>query len=134
MVGLRRPHAVLVPFPAQGHINPMMRLANKLVEQGFVISFVNTDYNYFRIAQANKSIANGFDSREGKSHGDIRWLVVSDGLPPTDTRTDIAKLCHVTENIIVSFVDNLIGEMKKQNPQENISLITDCMASTALNN
>ncbi|GLJ48476.1 hypothetical protein SUGI_1023270 [Cryptomeria japonica] len=100
MAGERRPHAVLVPFPAQGHINPMMRLANKLVEQGFVISFVNTDYNYFRIAQANKSIANGFDSRE--------------------------------ENIIVSFIDNLIGEMKKENPQENICLITDCMASTAL--
>ncbi|GLJ48474.1 hypothetical protein SUGI_1023230 [Cryptomeria japonica] len=109
MVGLRRSHAVLVPFPAQGHINPMMRLANKLVEQGFVISFINTDYNYFRIAQANKSIANGSDFWE-----------------------DIAKLCHVTENIIISFVNNLIGEMKMQNPQENICLITDCMASTAL--
>ncbi|GLJ48475.1 hypothetical protein SUGI_1023250 [Cryptomeria japonica] len=132
MGGERRPHAVLVPFPAQGHINPMMRLANKLIEQGFVISFVNTDYNYFRIAHANKYIANDFDSREGKSHGAIRWVVVPDGLPPTDTRTDIASLCHVTENIIVSFIDNLIGEMKKQNPQENICLITDCMASTAL--
>ncbi|GLJ48473.1 hypothetical protein SUGI_1023210 [Cryptomeria japonica] len=129
----RRPHAVLVPFPAQGHINPMMQLANKLVEQGFVITFVSTDYNYSRIAKANKSIEkDSAVSREGNSHGDIRWIVVSDGLPPTDTRADVIKLCHVTENIIVSFIDKLIGEMKRRDPEEDICLITDCFAATAL--
>jgi hypothetical protein len=71
-------------------------VALKLVDEGFLISFVNTDYNHSRIAEANKtSLSN---------HVMIRSVVVPDGLPSTDTRTDIAKLCDVTENVIVPFL------------------------------
>ncbi|GLJ48498.1 hypothetical protein SUGI_1023530 [Cryptomeria japonica] len=60
------PHSVLFPFPAQGQRKPMMQLANNLVEQGFIISFFNTTYNYSCIALVNKHIAcNDFVSGEG---------------------------------------------------------------------
>ena len=36
------PHAVCVPFPAQGHVNPMLKLAKLLNYKGFHITFVNT--------------------------------------------------------------------------------------------
>ncbi|GLJ48491.1 hypothetical protein SUGI_1023460 [Cryptomeria japonica] len=125
----RRPHAVLFPFPAQGHINPMMQLANMLVEQGFITSFVNTDYNYSRIAQANKHIGcNDFVCGEVS----IRWVVVPDGLPPSDKRTDVSTLCHLAETVIVSFIDKLIGEMEEQDPEQAICLVMDGMLSTAL--
>ena len=42
-----RPHALVIPFPAQGHIGPMMHLSIKLAkEAGFVITFVNTHHHH----------------------------------------------------------------------------------------
>ncbi|GLJ20518.1 hypothetical protein SUGI_0373440 [Cryptomeria japonica] len=33
-------HAVVVPFPGRGHVNPMMHLATKLASQGISVTFV----------------------------------------------------------------------------------------------
>jgi hypothetical protein len=41
-----KPHAVCAPFPDQGHINPMLKLAKILLFNGFHITFVNTEYNH----------------------------------------------------------------------------------------
>eukprot|EP00253_Pinus_taeda_P025010 PITA_25010 len=122
----KRHRAVLVPFPAQGHINPMTQLALKFVEEGFLITFVNTEYNHSRIAEANK---NSFSFSNQRM---IRSEVVPDGLPPTDTRTDIAKLCDVTENVIVPFLDNLIHQIKEEDNDASVCLVVDVLASRAL--
>ncbi|GLJ20521.1 hypothetical protein SUGI_0373470 [Cryptomeria japonica] len=37
-------HAVLVPFPGRGHINPMMHLARKLASHGISVTLVLTEY------------------------------------------------------------------------------------------
>ncbi|KAM0938554.1 putative 7-deoxyloganetin glucosyltransferase [Dioscorea sansibarensis] len=44
-----KPHAVCIPFPAQGHIAPMLHLANLIHSNGFHITFVNTHYNHSRL-------------------------------------------------------------------------------------
>lgn len=44
-----KPHAVLTPYPLQGHINPMLQLAKLLHLRGFYITFVNTEYNHKRL-------------------------------------------------------------------------------------
>ncbi|MBA0623790.1 hypothetical protein Godav_009231 [Gossypium davidsonii] len=36
-----KPHAICIPFLAQGHINPMLKLAKLLQHNGFHITFVN---------------------------------------------------------------------------------------------
>ncbi|XP_024032008.1 UDP-glycosyltransferase 85A3-like [Morus notabilis] len=43
--GANKPHAVCLPYPAQGHITPMLKLAKLLHQRGFHITFVNTEYN-----------------------------------------------------------------------------------------
>ncbi|TKY50023.1 7-deoxyloganetin glucosyltransferase [Spatholobus suberectus] len=47
-----KPHAVCVPFPAQGHINPFMQLAKLLRCMGFHITFVNTEFNHNRLVKS----------------------------------------------------------------------------------
>ncbi|KAI5055793.1 hypothetical protein GOP47_0029314 [Adiantum capillus-veneris] len=49
MSAKQQPHALIFPFPAQGHINPMMQLAMRLLDEGFFITFVNTDHNHERM-------------------------------------------------------------------------------------
>ncbi|CAL5196790.1 unnamed protein product [Lathyrus oleraceus] len=44
-----KPHAVLTPYPLQGHINPMLQLAKLLHLRGFYITFVNTEHNHKRL-------------------------------------------------------------------------------------
>eukprot|EP00253_Pinus_taeda_P005551 PITA_05551 len=120
----KRHRAVLVPFPAQGHINPMTQVALKLVKEGFLVTFVNTEYNHSRIEEANKkSLSN---------HRMIQSVVVPDGLPSSDSRTDIAKLCGVTENVIVPFLDNLIHQIKEEDNDSSLCLVVDALASRAV--
>lgn len=47
-----KPHAICIPFPAQGHINPMLKLAKLLHHKGFHITFVNTEYNHKRLLKS----------------------------------------------------------------------------------
>ncbi|ERN14724.1 hypothetical protein AMTR_s00038p00230020 [Amborella trichopoda] len=86
-----KPHALCVPFPAQGHINPMMQLARLLHSKGFYIKFVNSEFNQDRITEANRHVpATGFD--------DFRLESIPDGLPPSYGRTtNVLELCESTK-------------------------------------
>lgn len=45
----KKPHAVIIPFPHQGHINPMFKVAKLLHGKGFHITFVNTEFSHKRL-------------------------------------------------------------------------------------
>lgn len=42
-------HALLVPFPQQGHINPMFKVAKLLHGRGFHITFANSEFCHRRL-------------------------------------------------------------------------------------
>nr|AFJ52997.1 UDP-glycosyltransferase 1 [Linum usitatissimum] len=73
----QQPHAVLFPFPAQGHINPFMQLAKLFHSKGFHITFVNTEHNQRRLVRSRGSQA-------VKGLSDFQFHTVPDGLPPSD--------------------------------------------------
>jgi hypothetical protein len=86
---MSRPHAVLIPYPAQGHVTPLLHLAKVLHARGFYITFVNSEYNHRRLLRSR-----GADSLAGLD--DFRFETISDGLPPCendDVTQDIPTLC-----------------------------------------
>ncbi|XVF01552.1 hypothetical protein REPUB_Repub04eG0098900 [Reevesia pubescens] len=98
-----KPHAVCIPYPAQGHINPMLKLAKFLHHKGFHITFVHTEYNYKRLLRSR-----GSNSLDGLP--DFRFEAIPDGLPPTDADAtqDIPSLCDSTsKTCLVPFRDLL---------------------------
>uniref|UniRef100_A0A0D6QU70 Glycosyltransferase n=1 Tax=Araucaria cunninghamii TaxID=56994 RepID=A0A0D6QU70_ARACU len=72
------PHVVVIPWPTQGHINPLIRLSEKLASEGVIITFVNTEANHSRIIRARNS-HNGIPV---DPISNIRFVQISDGLPP----------------------------------------------------
>ncbi|ESW20396.1 hypothetical protein PHAVU_006G205500 [Phaseolus vulgaris] len=102
-----KPHAVLVPFPLQGHINPLFKLAKLLHLRGFHITFVHTDYNHKRYLKSR-----GPNALQGLP--DFRFETIPDGLPPLDDDADgdvsqhIPSLCDsFRKNFLQPFRDLL---------------------------
>ncbi|CAJ1963463.1 unnamed protein product [Sphenostylis stenocarpa] len=102
-----KPHAVLIPFPLQGHINPLFKLAKLLHLRGFHITFVHTHYNHKRYLKSR-----GPNALDGLP--DFRFETIPDGLSPLDddadgdVSQDISSLCHsIRNNFLQPFRDLL---------------------------
>ncbi|XP_062090136.1 UDP-glycosyltransferase 74F2-like [Humulus lupulus] len=42
MAAAHRPHVLVVPYPSQGHINPLLQLCKRLVSHGLTVTFATT--------------------------------------------------------------------------------------------
>ncbi|KAK4424698.1 UDP-glycosyltransferase 86A1 [Sesamum alatum] len=78
-----KPHAIVIPYPYQGHVAPMINLSIRLASRGFTITFVQTDLNHHLISKAQNLPAADVDVFDDarKSGLDIRYTTISDGFP-----------------------------------------------------
>lgn len=96
-----KPHAVFVPYPSQGHINPFMNIAKLLHFKGFHVTFVNTEFNHRRFLRSKGAVLN---------LPDFVFETIPDGLPPSDrdATQEIPPLCDATrKNCFVPFLELL---------------------------
>ncbi|CAI9089847.1 OLC1v1024494C1 [Oldenlandia corymbosa var. corymbosa] len=103
-----KPHAVCIPYPAQGHINPMLKLAKVLHHKGFHITFVNTEFNHKRLLKSRGPDAlNGLPS--------FQFKTIPDGLPPSnvDATQDVPALCKSTTTNCIGPFKELIAELNR---------------------
>ncbi|KAJ8758968.1 hypothetical protein K2173_003206 [Erythroxylum novogranatense] len=59
-----RGHVVVVPYPCQGHINPLLQFAKRLASKGVKATFATTQYTLASVTAANitvEAISDGFD-------------------------------------------------------------------------
>ncbi|XP_073261725.1 7-deoxyloganetin glucosyltransferase-like [Populus alba] len=123
-----KPHAVCIPFPAQGHINPMLKLAKLLHFKGFDITFVNTEYNHRRLLKSR-----GSSSLDGLP--DFQFKTIPDGLPPSDiadATQDIPSLCDCTSTTCLAPFRDLIANLNSSSivPQVTCIISDACMSFT----
>ncbi|GLT71331.1 hypothetical protein SLA2020_433600 [Shorea laevis] len=115
-----KPHAVCVPFPLQSHIKAMLKFSKLLHHKGFLITFVNTEFNHQRFLKSR-----GPNSLDG--FPDFRFVTIPDSLPPSDPNAsqDIPSICDsVMKNFLAPFTDLLV----KLNTANNIPPVT-CVVS-----
>ncbi|PSR99870.1 7-deoxyloganetin glucosyltransferase [Actinidia chinensis var. chinensis] len=103
---LEKPHAVCLPYPAQGHITPMLKLAKLLHSKGFHVTFVNTEFNHKRLLKSR-----GPDSLTGISS--FRFETIPDGLPESDPDATqfIPSLCESTRKNCLGPFKQLLGKL-----------------------
>ncbi|KAJ1291943.1 hypothetical protein BS78_02G354800 [Paspalum vaginatum] len=114
-----KPHALLIPYPAQGHVNPFLKLAKALHARGFHVTFVNTEYNHGRLLRARG--AGAFDAgAEG-----LRFETIPDGLPPSglDATQDIWALCEATRRTGPAAVRALVERLDRTDGVPPVSCV-----------
>ncbi|KAK2388608.1 linamarin synthase [Trifolium repens] len=114
----QKPHAVLVPYPAQGHVNPFMQLAKLLRCNGFHITFVNTEFNHKRLI---KSLGAEFV----KGLPDFQFEAIPDGLPESnkDATQDIPMLCDAIKNNFYVPFKELVNKLNTSSPHIPVTCI-----------
>ena len=121
----RKPHAVFTPYPLQGHINPVFKLAKLLYLRGFHITLVNTEYSHKRLLKSRGPNA---------LHGlpDFRFETIPDGLPHVDDDDshgqDLLALCNSTRNNFIHPFLNLLATLNESASAGVIPPIT-CLVS-----
>ncbi|XVF16718.1 hypothetical protein REPUB_Repub10bG0056300 [Reevesia pubescens] len=99
-----RPHILVIPYPAQGHVIPLMELSQNLAKKGFKISFINTEFNHKRIVDA-------FGNKPFDENGLIHLVSIPDGMEHGKDRNQLGKLseslCQVMPRELKEFTAEL---------------------------
>ncbi|KAJ3701072.1 hypothetical protein LUZ61_004777 [Rhynchospora tenuis] len=109
------PHALVLPWPLQSHIIPLMHLSHFLADNGFKITFVNTEDNHDRIVSAG-------------AHADrFRMISIPNGLGPEEQQFD-TRMIDAIEYNMPSQLENLIRKIN----EEGMDKITVLIAETGM--
>ncbi|EOA16557.1 hypothetical protein CARUB_v10004716mg [Capsella rubella] len=109
----RLAHVMLVSFPGQGHINPLLRLGKLIASKGLLVTFVTTEQPWGKkMRQANK-IQEGVLKPVGL--GFIRFVFFSDGLTDKDEkRADFNAFRPHLEAVGKQEIKNLVKRYNKE--------------------
>ncbi|RZC64483.1 hypothetical protein C5167_008168 [Papaver somniferum] len=116
---MKKPHVVCIPYAAQGHVNPLMKVAKLLHFKGFHVTFVNTDFNHQRLLNSR-----GSDSLQGLQ--DFRFESIPDGLPPqadVNVTQDIPSLCISMRDTCYEPFRNLVLKLNDSGEVPPVSCI-----------
>lgn len=104
---MAKPHAVIVPSPAQGRTNPMLKVAKLLYQKGLYITFVVNEYVGRRYLQAR-----GPNALDGLP--DFKFAAVPDGVDFGDALPDPILHCDqliVMEDVPLPFFRRFVDEL-----------------------
>ncbi|CAN1151914.1 UDP-glycosyltransferase 83A1 [Linum perenne] len=94
MATKKNPQVILVPYPAQGHVFPMLKLAHNLSDHGINVTVVNLDFIHRKI------ITSG-DQKQQSHGGRIRLISIPDGSSSSSSSSDLdsGNPIQVTETV-----------------------------------
>lgn len=101
-----KPHVLVVPAPTQGHINPMLQFAKRLVSKSVMVTFVITEASRVSMLQAQNAVP-------GES--DVQFETISDGFPlDFDRSKDTDAFIQMLVKMGTPALENLIERLNAQ--------------------
>ncbi|KAK4395845.1 UDP-glycosyltransferase 83A1 [Sesamum angolense] len=117
----KRPHVLAVPFPAQGHVTPLMKLSRLIANHGIKVTFVNTQHIHDKIL-ASIMLSDQEDTKD-KEEDSMAITSIPDGLAPDDDRNDAFKLIESLRSTMAASLTHLIHKINCSNSDEKVSFI-----------
>ena len=111
------PHVLAVPYPAQGHVIPMMELLQRFVKQGFKVTCVNTEFNHKRVMKALGTYSHVEDG--------IHMTSIPDGLGPSEDRNDFVKFLKGIFQVMPGKLEELIERINETDDNKITCLVAD---------
>ncbi|MED6164601.1 hypothetical protein PIB30_091748 [Stylosanthes scabra] len=105
------PHFLAIPYPVQGHVNPLMQLCHVLAKYGAKVTFLNTEFNHKRTTVAC--------SGGGRDNSNINYVSLPDGLEPEDDRSDREKQFLSIMRTMPPLLPKLIEDVNALHDDEN---------------
>ncbi|XP_027100805.2 UDP-glycosyltransferase 83A1-like [Coffea arabica] len=111
------PHVLAIPYPAQGHVLPLMELALCLVKHGIKVTFVNTEFDHKRVIESLSGEENVPDM--------MHLVSVPDGLESWEDRNDAGKLMKAIFRVMPAKLEALIEKINQSESDKITCLIAD---------
>lgn len=111
------PHILAIPFPAQGHVIPLLELCQCFVNQGFKVTFVNTDYNHKRVIIAMSNTIH--------TENQIHLVSIPDGMERWEDRNDLGKLLEATQSVMRVKLEELITKTNESEADKITCVLAD---------
>ncbi|XVF58421.1 hypothetical protein PTKIN_Ptkin07bG0065600 [Pterospermum kingtungense] len=108
------PHILVIPYPAQGHVIPLLELSQGLVKHGFKITFVNMEFNHKNV-QDLLAMKEDVDDR-------IRLISIPDELGSPENRKQPGKISQAILQVMSGKVEELIQEINGSESKINCVL------------
>nr|AFJ52984.1 UDP-glycosyltransferase 1 [Linum usitatissimum] len=96
MATKKKPHVLLVPHPAQGHVFPMLKLAHKLTDYGISVTVANLDFIHRKIAPEETTSK---EQQQGHGTG-IRLVSLPDGNGSDFDINDVVKFVETVHKVL----------------------------------
>lgn len=113
----RQPHVLAFPYPAQGHVIPLLELSQCLVKHGVKVTFVNTDYNHKRVVNAL-----GQNNYIGDQ---IKLVSIPDGMEPEGDRNDLGMLTKAMVRVMPGKLQELIENINRLENEKITCVVAD---------
>ncbi|CAM0872241.1 unnamed protein product [Alopecurus aequalis] len=103
------PHALILPYPVQGHVIPFMELAHRFLDRGFAVTFVNTKFNHRRLVAADAGATNWTGSSSAAGGGRLRLVAVADGIDDAGDHENLILLNAAMPEVIPPQLEALLA-------------------------
>jgi hypothetical protein len=121
-----QPHVLILPFPAQGHIKPLLSLAALLCHAGLHVTFLNTEHNHRRLTDL-QALSTHFPTLHLES--------ISDGLPTDHPRSPIHRIPELISSIMSltkPLFRQLLADLSSKSERPVTCVIADGIMSFAI--
>ncbi|KAF8775596.1 hypothetical protein HU200_004372 [Digitaria exilis] len=118
---MAKAHVLVLPFPAQGHVTPLMELSHRLVDHGFEVTFVNTETQHARVLSA-------LPAGGAAVLGGIHLASIPDGLADDEDRKDLSKLIGAFTRHMPGHLERLIANFEAAGRPRAKWLVSDMIS------
>ncbi|KAM0039851.1 putative 7-deoxyloganetin glucosyltransferase [Helianthus debilis subsp. tardiflorus] len=110
-------HVLVIPYIAQGHVIPLLELAQCLIVHGTKVTFVNTEVNHKLVMKT---------WLERGNFGPLMHMVsIPDGMEPWEDRNDFVRSCEAMHQVMPGKLEELIETINKTDDDEISCVIAD---------